>query len=195
MVKKNTMMRRNKAKCIIAENCPKSRPLTFVNRIFDSTVITSQLPAMSTPREGPNPLRPYYIPPSVGLPVGSGPTGSAASQYATNQASSTSNAKTSFGSSARDILSDLDYSEYLTDASPTSAEVVKGLVDQALWRYTSVLLAQPFEVAKTVLQVQLAGSAGDGAHGTLNDDMRRRPERYREELSDVRLCADTEDKS
>ncbi|MCJ1290674.1 mitochondrial fusion and transport protein ugo1 [Xylographa carneopallida] len=140
---------------------------------------------MSTPREGPNPLRPYYIPPSVGLPIGRGPTGSAASQYANNQASSASNARTSFGSSARDILSDLDYTEYLTDASPTSAEVIKGLVDQALWRYTSVLLAQPFEVAKTVLQVQLAGSADDSAHGVLNDDMRRRPERYREEFSDT----------
>ncbi|MCJ1475792.1 mitochondrial fusion and transport protein ugo1 [Lambiella insularis] len=128
---------------------------------------------MSAPREGPNPLRPYYIPPSVGPRVGS-----------STNASSASNAKTSFGSSARDILSDLDYTEYLSDASPSSAEVVKGLVDQALWRYTSVLLAQPFEVAKTVLQVQLASSAGVSSEG-LNDHMRRRPGAYREAVNDV----------
>lgn len=36
--------------------------------------------------------------------------------------------------------------------------MVKRLMDQAIWNYTSVLLAQPFEVAKTVLQVHLASS-------------------------------------
>lgn len=52
------------------------------------------------------------------------------------------------------MLSDLDYSDYLSDASPSVAEMIKGLVDQGLWKYTSVLMSQPFEVAKTVLQVQ-----------------------------------------
>ena len=50
-----------------------------------------------------------------------------------------------------------------------------------------MLLAQPFEVARTVLQVQLAASADDDPHGSRNDDMLRRPGRYREESSDVRL--------
>lgn len=35
-------------------------------------------------------------------------------------------------------------------------EMVKKWMDQAVWNYTSVLLAQPFEVAKTILQVHLA---------------------------------------
>lgn len=37
--------------------------------------------------------------------------------------------------------------------------MAKKLVDQAIWNYTSVFLAQPFEVAKIVLQCHLAGSS------------------------------------
>ncbi|KAH7071561.1 Rrp15p-domain-containing protein [Paraphoma chrysanthemicola] len=65
-------------------------------------------------------------------------------------------AKPSLGSQARDILSDLDYDSYFPDTSPTVAGHAKRLLDQALWNYTSVLLAQPFEVAKTLLQVHEA---------------------------------------
>ncbi|KAF2022924.1 Rrp15p-domain-containing protein [Setomelanomma holmii] len=64
--------------------------------------------------------------------------------------------KPSLGSQARDILSDLDYDSYFPDTSPTVAGHAKRLLDQALWNYTSVLLAQPFEVAKTILQVHEA---------------------------------------
>ena len=49
----------------------------------------------------------------------------------------------------------MDYTEYISDAAPSSSEVGKRLVEQAIWKYTSIFLAQPFEVAKTVLQVQL----------------------------------------
>jgi fusion and transport protein UGO1 len=52
------------------------------------------------------------------------------------------------------MLSDLDYSDYLSDASPSAADMMREWLDQALWKYMSVLLAQPFEVAKTVLQCQ-----------------------------------------
>jgi fusion and transport protein UGO1 len=64
--------------------------------------------------------------------------------------------KPSLGSQARDILSDLDYDSYFPDTSPTVAGHAKRLLDQALWNYTSVLLAQPFEVAKTILQIHEA---------------------------------------
>ena len=95
-------------------------------------------------------------------------------------------AKPSFGTSARDILSDLGYSEYLSDASPSAAEVIKGLVDQALWKYSSVLLAQPFEVAKTLLQVQHGDALEDKSpHAAENKDMRRRPARYRRDDYEV----------
>jgi len=137
---------------------------------------------MSSSREGPNPLRPYYIPPSVGLPADPTPNTTFANSFGSKHVPSTS--KTSFGSSARDILSDLDYSEYLSDSSPSAVEVIKGLADQALWKYTSVLLAQPFEVAKTVLEVHVARDGTRSAAAA--EDMRRRPGSYRDDMySDV----------
>jgi fusion and transport protein UGO1 len=54
------------------------------------------------------------------------------------------------------MLSDLDYDSYFPETSPTVAGHAKRLLDQALWNYTSVLLAQPFEVAKTILQIHEA---------------------------------------
>ena len=63
------------------------------------------------------------------------------------------------------MLSDLDYGDYLPGASPSVTEVIKGLVDQGVWKYTSVLFAQPFDVAKTVLQVQDAGAVVEKGNG------------------------------
>jgi fusion and transport protein UGO1 len=69
-----------------------------------------------------------------------------------------SSSRPDFRASARDIFSDLDYETYLPERDGSSvAEMAKRLADQALWNYTSVLLAQPFEVAKIVLQCHLAG--------------------------------------
>ncbi|PWY86377.1 mitochondrial fusion protein [Aspergillus sclerotioniger CBS 115572] len=95
---------------------------------------------MTAPLDGPNPLRPYYIPPSLGLDAAnasSPPDASSATQV--------------FGGSARDLLPDLDYSEYL-DNSPSLSSWIRDALDQAIWRYTGVLTAQPFDVAKTILQ-------------------------------------------
>ncbi|KAF2677639.1 mitochondrial carrier [Lentithecium fluviatile CBS 122367] len=114
---------------------------------------------MATSRDAPNPLRPYYIPPSIGLPpdLPQNNSAPAAPSY------SSRTPKPSFGSQARDILSDLDYDSYFADSSPSVAGHAKKLLDQALWNYTSVLLAQPFEVAKTLLQVhQASGQAPPG---------------------------------
>ncbi|KAI9793437.1 MAG: mitochondrial fusion and transport protein ugo1 [Peltula sp. TS41687] len=122
---------------------------------------------MSTTREGPNPLRPYYIPPSVGLPPDPTTT--------VPNSSSTSSTNSPFTSSARGIFSDLDYSEYLSDASPSVSELIKKLLDQALWKYSSVLIAQPFEVAKTILQCYDA-SAVEGSKRPSN---RRRNDIHR----------------
>ncbi|KAH6707511.1 mitochondrial fusion protein-like protein [Leptodontidium sp. MPI-SDFR-AT-0119] len=102
---------------------------------------------MSTTREGPNPLRPYYKPPSIGIPQdlpgaisngthGLGPRNGSAASYA---------------SSARDILSDIDYTDY---GSPSTVESVKKQIDDWVYRYMSILLAQPFDVAKTILQIR-----------------------------------------
>jgi len=111
---------------------------------------------MTPSSEGPNPLRPYYKPPTIGSLPDSLPNGST---YGASAAARSSTTPQSFGSSARDLLSDLNYSEILGDAAPTTGDSLKALLDQAIWKYSSVFMAQPFEVAKTVLQCHLAGSS------------------------------------
>ncbi|KAH0545288.1 hypothetical protein FGG08_000587 [Glutinoglossum americanum] len=115
-------------------------------------------PSSYSGRDAPNPLRPYYISPSIGQQ----PLDTALYQSHTPPSRNVFPSKQPF-SSARDILSDLDYSDYLSEASPSVADMVREWLDQALWKYMSVLLAQPFEVAKTVLQCQVmvpGGAAG-----------------------------------
>ncbi|OJJ95517.1 hypothetical protein ASPACDRAFT_36352 [Aspergillus aculeatus ATCC 16872] len=107
---------------------------------------------MSSPLEGPNPLRPYYFPPSLGLDTG----------HAASPPDASSSATQVFGGSARDLLPDIDYSDYL-ESSPSVSSWIRDALDQALWRYTSVLTSQPFDVAKTILQAYVApGDATDG---------------------------------
>ena len=119
---------------------------------FDNSFKTG---SMSNTKEGINPLRPYHVPqPIIQHPIEL-PSNSTAPPAG---ASSSKSTKHGLGSSARDMLSDLDYSDYLSDASPSVLEIVKSLLDQGLWKYTSVLMAQPFDLAKVILQVQDAGS-------------------------------------
>ncbi len=101
---------------------------------------------MATSREGPNPLRPYYIPPTIGTASESLPNSSTG--IPKPNAAGTSSSSFSFG--------DLDYSDYLPDSSPSVSGSVKELLDKAVWKYASVLMAQPFEVAKLILQVHAA---------------------------------------
>lgn len=102
---------------------------------------------MANPREGPNPLRPYYIPPSIGFPPetqNAGGPGRGAGQ----------NGSTSYASSARDMFSDIDYSDYVSEGSQSTVDMIKQMLDDAMYKYMSVLIAQPFDVAKTILQVR-----------------------------------------
>ncbi|PSK42674.1 Mitochondrial fusion and transport protein ugo1 [Elsinoe australis] len=104
--------------------------------------------SMATSRDTPNPLRPYYVPPSIGIQP---------EKATSSTAPGASSSRVGIGKSARDLLSDLDYGGPLLDRDgPTVGEMGKKIVDQAIWKYTSVLLAQPFDVAKTILQVRLA---------------------------------------
>ena len=142
---------------------------------------------MSRPQEGPNPLRPYYIPPSVGNPPDVSQNASSAANLGSKHASTSTN---NFGSSARNILADMNYSDYISDSGPSGTEVMKALVEQALWKYTSVFLAQPFEVAKTVLQVQLAGQEQKpGSKFVSEDNVRSRPGNYRRHSYEVWIWA------
>jgi len=58
--------------------------------------------------------------------------------------------------------------------------MAKKILDQAVWKYTSVLLAQPLDVAKVVLQVRLAKSdvvaAEKKARSRTRDSERRHAE-------------------
>lgn len=113
--------------------------------------------AMAPSSEGTNPLRPYYKPPSIGLvPADTPVPGNSSPQGPLHSASP------SFGSSARGILQDLDYEGILGDSSSRSTgDTIKKLLDQSVWKYSSVFMAQPFEVAKTILQVYLSEPAGN----------------------------------
>ncbi|KAI0123193.1 mitochondrial carrier domain-containing protein [Xylariales sp. AK1849] len=106
----------------------------------------------SSPRDGVNPLRPYYIPPTIGEQTESLPSQPNPFSHANANANATAGSK--YASKARDIFPDLDYRDYVNDPSPSTVQSIKELVDELLWKYTSVLMAQPFEVAKTVLQVR-----------------------------------------
>lgn len=113
----------------------------------------------SSHREGVNPLRPYYIPPTIGDPAepthipGPNPF-SHSHSHAHGGAANATTGSGRYASKARDIFSDLDYKDYIAEPSPSAVRTVKELVDELLWKYTSVLMAQPFEVAKTILQVR-----------------------------------------
>ena len=105
---------------------------------------------MSSPRNGSNPLRPYYRPPSIGRPQDT--------PAATNSVIGPKNGSAAYyASSARDIFSDVDYSDYFSEASPSTIESVQNMLNDCLYKYFSILLSQPFDVAKTVLQVRSQG--------------------------------------
>ncbi|KAK4099559.1 mitochondrial carrier [Parathielavia hyrcaniae] len=109
---------------------------------------------MASHNDGVNPLRPYYIPPTIGEPPEALATpGPRAFAHAANSSER-------YASKARDIFSDIDYKDYIADPSPSVVQTLKGVLDELLWKYTSVLMAQPFEVAKTIMQVRAQDDLG-----------------------------------
>ena len=104
----------------------------------------------STNRQGVNPLRPYYIPPTIGDPVVETANIPGPNAFSRPSAPGASSGK--YASKARDIFSDLDYKDYISDPSPSVVRTVKDIVDELMWKYTSVFLAQPFEAAKLLLR-------------------------------------------
>ncbi|KAJ2896689.1 uncharacterized protein MKZ38_005289 [Zalerion maritima] len=111
---------------------------------------------MSSNREGVNPLRPYYIPPSIGEPLAGGP----AATPRPNPFSAGPSNSTQYANKARDIFSDIDYKDYISEPSPSVVKSIKDLIDELSWKYTSILMSQPFEVAKTILQVRAQDDLG-----------------------------------
>ncbi|TKA24586.1 hypothetical protein B0A50_06346 [Salinomyces thailandicus] len=114
---------------------------------------------MTTAKDrSPNPLRPYYVPPSVG-PAPSSTTAQSPHTARPHPAG----ARGASGSIAGDLFPefDLDFKTSAGEAWSASRQ----LFDALLYKYLSVLLAQPFDVAKTVLQLSLPPSADAGVKG------------------------------
>lgn len=128
-------------------------------------------------------MRPYYIPPSIGDPLDPSPT-SGPNPFSHGDSSG------KYASKARDIFPDIDYKDYISEPSPSVVKTVKDLVDELLWKYTSVLMAQPFEVAKTILQVRSQDDPGGLSTASVEvEETPRRQPSLRGSVSDtVRGC-------
>lgn len=112
---------------------------------------------MTTAKDrSPNPLRPYYVPPSVGQP--------ASSPAQAPHGARTSSTRGASSSIANDLFPDIDLDFKSSAGEAWSAS--RALFDALLYKYLSVLLAQPFDVAKTVLQVSLPPSIDAGYGGS-----------------------------
>ncbi|KAF8853470.1 mitochondrial carrier [Acephala macrosclerotiorum] len=133
---------------------------------------------MSTSRDGPNPLRPYYKPPSIGIPHDPPNTTSSG----THGLGPRNGSAASYASSARDMFSDMDYSDYLSDTSPSALESVRKQVDDWFYKYMSILLAQPFDVAKTILQIR--SQVLEEGLGPVADNTRSQRPSYRDSIYD-----------
>lgn len=127
-------------------------------------VPTQNTPTMSSTTREPNPLRPYYKPPSIGIPqdLPPPPNTTSAPPYKSGGATHGLGAKNGsaarYASSAREMFNDLDYADYLSENHPSSFESVQRQLNEWTSKYFGVLLAQPFDVAKTILQVRHQGS-------------------------------------
>jgi fusion and transport protein UGO1 len=142
---------------------------------------------MANHREGVNPLRPYYIPPTIGPPADAVPK-SSPSPNPFSHGGHHATASGRYATKARDAFADLEYKDYLGDASPSVVQNVKDLVEELMWKYTSVLMAQPFEVAKTILQVRDQDeNAALATHSEL-EAVRKRTSTYGSTIYDVRYA-------
>lgn len=131
---------------------------------------------MSTSREGPNPLRPYYVPPSIGIPQEIPLT----TNSGTHGVGLKNGSAASYASSARDIFSDIDYSDYLSDTSPSTIESLQKFINETFTNYAGILCGQPFEVAKTVLQVMRQETEEGTTPQIVAEKIKRRPTEYNE---------------
>ncbi|KAK0343378.1 hypothetical protein LTR12_002700 [Friedmanniomyces endolithicus] len=132
---------------------------------------------ISTTRE-PNPLRPYsayYREPTIGPPPSAAPPPPA--HIGRPMAGSAA----SISSTARDLLPELDID--LKTSAGEAWQSTRSLFDTLLYRYTSVLLAQPFDVSKVVLQVSLPSSSMEST------PQRRRADPRRQAHSDRRVSS------
>lgn len=65
-------------------------------------------------------------------------------------------------------------------------QAIKELVDELIWKYTSVLMAQPFEVAKTILQVRDQDENASLSASSEPELLKKRTSSYGGSIYDVR---------
>jgi fusion and transport protein UGO1 len=138
---------------------------------------------MATHKDGVNPLRPYYRAPVIGEAADPA-SASSANPFSPGNATGTAR----YASKARDVLADIDYKDYLSDSSPSVIQNAKELVDELIWKYTSVLMAQPFEVAKTILQARDQGEAAAVIADPQPEALKRQNSSHAGSIYDVRRC-------
>lgn len=85
------------------------------------------------------------------------------------------------------MFNDLDYADYLSENSPSSLESIHRQLNDWTSKYFGVLLAQPFDVAKTILQVRYQGVLEEGkVNGSENGRMSSRSSYRSESYNQVR---------
>ncbi|KAK9466061.1 mitochondrial carrier domain-containing protein [Lipomyces arxii] len=100
-----------------------------------------------------NQLRPYYHRPELTFQDGVPDLAAIGSGNTTGYGGAQGASGTFLGvdtSRADSLLADLDYADYLE--LPNTSELLRGFTNAVLLRYSSTLIAQPFEVSKMVLQ-------------------------------------------
>jgi len=80
------------------------------------------------------------------------------------------------------MFSDLDYSDYLSDSSPSSLESVHRQINEWISRYFATLLSQPFDVAKTILQVKSQAVLDEAIKSGSEDGRPKSKSSHRDEL-------------
>lgn len=116
---------------------------------------------MSASKDGPN-LRPYWNPPPP-PPANISAPEIISTSAGTHGLGLKNGSAASYASSARNIFSDIDYSDLLSDSSPSAVDTAKEFLSGAVTDYLSVFISQPFEVAKLVLQVKCQETAEEEA--------------------------------
>ncbi|KAF3771143.1 hypothetical protein M406DRAFT_97072 [Cryphonectria parasitica EP155] len=109
-------------------------------------------------RQRVNPLRPYYVPPTIGES-----NFESSNIPGPNAFSRSANGSAKYASKARDMFSDLDYKDYISEPSPSVVGNIKEVINELMWKYTTVFLAQPFDAAKLILQVRTQDDVGSRA--------------------------------
>lgn len=130
--------------------------------------MNSRDPFPSMASQEPNPLRPYYIPPSIGLPPNT--------TLPTQSTLHTSNRQLP-SVSPKSYLQDIDLGINADDLRASTSDAWRStrlVLDGLAWRYASLVLGQPFEVTKILLQVADAGQVGPASTGAVGPGAKRR---------------------